>query len=270
MDSTTPLNLRAENIGIAYLPTRGFTAIWVRNFVYFKRYWLSALGWSVVEPILYLFAVGFGLGEMVEKIGDRRYVEFFFPALLIFSSVWIATLECTFPCLSKLKYQGTYSAISLTPLSPTDIVFGEVLWAASKSMLGAVCVLLVGTVAGVVTTAWILPSLFIVFLTAMIFAGAGLAITTRVSNYDSFTYLISGVVLPLTLFSGTYFPLDRLPPLLMNLSYVSPITHAVIVSRSLSYQEWDHSLWVHVLVLLGFLMLSTVWAIRSFHRRLIP
>jgi lipooligosaccharide transport system permease protein len=127
--------------------------VWLRNFLFFRKTFLVSLFWTILEPLMYLVAIGFGLGRFVEQIEGLTFIEFYYPGLLASTAMMVAYFEGTYPNYTKLTYQKTFSTMLLTPLNPNQILFGEILWAATKGFF-AVC--------GVITVS-LLFGLFILY-----------------------------------------------------------------------------------------------------------
>lgn len=241
----------------------GALRVWSRNFLYFKKTWMVSLFWIVLEPVIYLGAIGFGLGAFVSNMGGMSYIEFFFPALLATTAMMVAFFEATYGNYTKLTHQKTYATIMLTRVGPEEIVGGELLWAASKGFFGVVGVTLVAMFFGLIDSYRILLALPILFLLSALFSCIGMVCTSLARNYDSFIYSTSGLIVPMSLMSGTYFPLEQLPMGLRYVAYLFPLTHAVAAVREVLHE--GVTFWVagHVLVLL---LATWICMNISFHR----
>lgn len=228
----------------------GALQVWSRNFLYFKKTWLVSVFWIVLEPVIYLGAMGFGLGAFVNNIGGVSYVEFFFPALLSTTAMMVAFFEGTYGNYTKLTHQRTYATIMLTRVGPDEIVAGELLWAASKGLFGVLGVTVVAFFFGLIDSYRILLALPILFLLSALFSCIGMVFTSIARNYDSFIYSTSGFIVPMSLLSGTYFPLDQLPSSLRYVAYLFPLTHGVSAVREVLHKGLTLTVGLHVLILL--------------------
>jgi lipooligosaccharide transport system permease protein len=213
---------------------RGIAAIWLRNFVYFRRNVFVTFFWTAFEPILYLFAIGFSLGKAVGSYQGVSYVQFYVPALLTTTAMMIGYFESTFGSFSKMEYQKTYATIFLAPISAHEIVFGEILWCASKGIFGFTCVALVASAFGVMPRENLIPTFLLLFLVSLMFSAFGMLMSSFAKNYEFFTFSISGFIIPMSLFGGTYFPLEELPVWLQHVAWCFPLTHAVNAVRGLT------------------------------------
>lgn len=228
---------------------RGFIRVWQRNFLHYKKTWIISLLWTILEPLMYLGGIGYGLGSYVNNMGGSSYVEFFFPGILCFTAMMVSFFEACYGNFTKLTWQKTYSTIMLTRVSPEEIVFGELLWVATKGFLGACGVTVVASVLGLVDTWRILPALLILSLVSWLFSALGMIVTSIVRGYDSFVYFTSGFIVPMSLVSGIYFPLEQLPPGFRYLTWLLPLTHGVqAVRATLVGGNWD-TVAIHVVIL---------------------
>jgi len=244
--------------------------VWQRNWdVFFKTYQVNFLP-PFIEPVLYLVAIGFGLGMFVGEIDGVPYVNFIAPALLAISMMNAAFFECTYSSYVRMYYQKTFEAMIATPLSIDDVVTGELLWGATRSCIYSSVMLLVFALFGVVD----LPlSLLIVpfsFLAGLLFACIAMCFTAVTPGIDALNYPSFLFITPMFLFSGTFFPLDILPPAVQTFAVVFlPLTQLVIITRSLTLSSLSplflYSLtWIILVTALCFVL-----SLRLMRRRLI-
>jgi len=251
-----------DYFGIPQVSSGAFK-VWSRNFLYFRKTLVVSLFWIVLEPVVYLGAIGFGLGSFVSSIGGMSYIEFFFPALLCSTAMMVSFFEATYGNYTKLTHQKTYSTIMLTQVGPEEIVAGELLWAASKGFFGVVGVSIVAIFFGLIDSYRIVLALPVLFLLSAVFSCLGMIMTSLAKNYDSFIYSTSGLIVPMSLLSGTYFPLEQMPTTLRYVSYLFPLTHAVAAVRGILH---DTSLWYILLHIFVLLMLCWITMNISFYR----
>jgi len=243
--------------------------IWRRNFISFRRSWKVSFVWIILEPVLVLAAMGYGLGSFVSTMDGVSYAEFFYPALLCTTSMLVAYFVSTYDNFSKLTHQGVFASLILTPIEPKEIVIGEVLWAGTKGLISAAGVAMVAGGLGMVETLRIFPALIVVFISALVFAAFGMLVTTWVKSFDQIIYPTSAVVIPMSLFSGTYFPIDNLPYGMRYLAYISPLAHSVRVVRGLLLKGYDWWMLGNVAYLLILLFFLTRLASRRLTRKLL-
>lgn len=237
--------------GLFALPTfgRGAYNMWLRNYFYFKKTWMVSFFWIVLEPLIYLGAIGYGLGAFVNNMGGVSYVEFFFPALLCSTAMMVSFFESTYGNFTKLTHQKTYVTILLTRMIPEEIVGGELLWGATKGMFGVLGVASVAGLFGLLNLN-ILAALPVLFLVCFMFSCLGMVATSFARNYDSFIYSTSGFIVPMSLLSGTYFPLDELPKILQYVAYLLPLTHGVSAVRSIVVGDYSWFVLIHILIMI--------------------
>lgn len=247
----------------------GALKVWQRNFLYFKKTWLVSLFWIVLEPTIYLGAIGFGLGAFVSNMSGMSYIEFFLPALLCSTAMMVAFFEGTYGAYTKLTHQKTYSTIMLSQVGPEEIVFGELLWSACKGFFGVSGVVLVASFIGLVDSWRIFIVVPILFLTAWVFSSFAMIITSFAKNYDSFIYSTSGIIVPMGLLSGTYFPLEQLPSGLRLIAWLFPLTHAVSAVRLILVGNINWVVIVNILVLIVLAGILTRISIKRLSKRLL-
>ncbi|MGE0632912.1 MAG: ABC transporter permease [Pseudobdellovibrionaceae bacterium] len=209
---------------------------------------------------LRLGAIGYGLGAFVSNIQGISYVDWFFPGLLCSTAMMVSFFEGTYGNFTKLTHQKTYATILMTRVSPSEIVIGEVLWGATKGFLGVLGVTLVAGAFGLLHTPLIILAMFVLFLVCLVFSAIGMLMTSFARNYDSFIYATSGFIIPMSLFSGTYFPLTQLPVGFQWFTYFFPLTHAVVAVRQLLLNGISWWFLLHVSVLVVFFFVALNWA----------
>lgn len=244
-------------------------AVWRRNWIQFKRGWLVSFFWTVIEPTFILAGLGFGVGSYIPSMDGVSYADFFLPALICNSAMMVAFFVSTYDGFSKLGYQNLFRFQITTPLSALDIANGEVLWAATKGMISAVGVLLVASVFGLARAPEFILILPIVFLLALVSAAFGFVVTTMVRNYEQIIYPTSGVIVPMSLFCGTYFPLGHLPSFVQWILWISPLTHAVRLSRDLVQGHYDWTLAINAIYLLAAFVIFQKIAVHRLEKKLI-
>jgi len=207
--------------------------IWMRNFLVFKRQWLASLLWVIGEPVMYLGAIGFGLGAFVNTIGGKSYVEFYYPGLLCHTAILVSFFEATYGAYNKLVEQKLFQNLKLAPLRTRDILAGEILWCTSKGFIAVLGVMMIGAFFGLSTVTSLLALPIFIFL-SFVFTCLGMIFTALAKNYNSFIYSTSSLIVPLSLIAGIYFPMEQLPLLLRWLSYLSPLTQGLELVRAIS------------------------------------
>jgi lipooligosaccharide transport system permease protein len=234
-----------------------------RNLLVYKHGWLVLLS-GFFEPLFYLLSIGFGLGRLVGDVAGPggepiSYALFVAPALLAASSMNGAITESTFNFFFKLNYDKTFASILTTPMSPADISLGELVWALIRGALYTIGFLAVMAVFGLVRSPLILLTLPGALLIGFAFAAVGMAATSFMRTWQDFD-LIQLVILPMFLFSGTFFPLDNMPDAARLIVQLTPLYHGVDLLRTLSVGVVGPDTLVHVvyLAVMGLIGLAIV------------
>ncbi len=208
--------------------------VWRRDFdVFMKTVRVNFLP-SVLEPILYLVALGFGLGALVQNIGNISYVSFIAPALVANAVMTGSFYECTFASFVRMYYQKTFDAIIATPVSVEEVIAGELLWGATRATINSTIVLIVVGVFGLIASPLFPLMIVLSFVSGLMFAGLGMCFTALAPNIDFFNYPSFLLITPMFLLSGTFFPLSQLPQAAQIAALAAlPLTHVVNISRSI-------------------------------------
>jgi lipooligosaccharide transport system permease protein len=217
---------------------------------------------------MYLMAIGFGLGRFVDQIENLSFIEFYYPGLLASTAVMVSYFESTYPNYTKLTHQKIYSTMLLTPLNPTQILLGEIFWAATKGFIGVCGVIFISLFFGLFKFE-IFYTLPIIFLLCLVCSTFGMIIVSTAKNYDSFVFSTSGIIIPMSLISGTYFSLQNVPVLIKGLAQMLPLTHAISLSRIILYKKMENADWISVGVLVFYFLVLYYFAQKVFQKKLI-
>ena len=243
----------------------------------YRRTWKGSLVTSFLMPLLYLAAMGIGLGSFVDDsatsadaLGGVSYLQFLAPGLLAATAMQIGVFESTYPVMGGIKWHKTFFGMIATPLRPADVMLGQLGFIAFR--IATTSVVFVGVIAafgGLVSPLGLL-SLPVAVLVGMALAAPVAAIGTRLTTDAGFALIFRFGVIPMFLFSGAFFPVSQLPDEVEWLAYLSPLWHAVELSRDLSLGEVQA---LPALVNLAYLLLwfavGTWAAIRGLTGRLI-
>lgn len=209
--------------------------VWLRNWdVFMKTFRVNFIP-PFLEPLLYLFALGFGLGTYIEDIEGISYARFIAPALISISIMNSSFFECTFGSYVRMYYQKTFDAIISTPLSIEEVITGEILWGATRSFINATIMLFVISAFGLIDLPGSLLIIPFSFLGGFLFATIAMCFTAISPNINSLNYPTFLFITPMFLFSGTFFPLSVLPEPIRYFAITAlPLTHVVNIVRSLT------------------------------------
>jgi lipooligosaccharide transport system permease protein len=220
-----------------------------RNLYVYKHGWMIILS-GFFEPLFYLVSIGFGLGALIGTVPgpggtEISYQLFVAPALLATASMNGAITESTFNFFFKLNYNKTFTSILATPLSAGDVALGELGWALIRGGLYSLGFLGVMLLLGLFVSPWVILALPSALLVGFAFGAAGMAATSFMRTWQDFD-LIQLVVLPMFLFSGTFYPIDAYPPVLRVIVQLTPLWQGVDLIRSLTVGAISPILLVHV------------------------
>ena len=234
-----------------------------RNLFVYKHGWMIILS-GFFEPLFYLLSIGFGLGALIGTVPGPAgepipYQLFVAPALLASSAMNGAISESTFNFFFKLNYNKTFAAILSTPLSPGDIAVGELAWALIRGGLYAIGFMVVMVVLGLVVSPWVVLAVPAALLVGFAFGAVGMAATSFMKTWQDFD-LIQLVVLPLFLFSATFYPIETYPEALRVIVQLTPLYQGVDLIRGLTVGAITPVLLFHVayLLVMGFVGLFVV------------
>ena len=251
------------------LSARGAWAMVRRNLDVFLRTWKVNFLPPLIEPVLYLLALGYGLGALVPDIQGVPYRAFIAPAILSITMMQSAFFETTYSSYVRMYYQKTWEAVVATPLSHDDILVGEVLWAAIRATINTTLMSVVVAAFGLLTFPHALLVPVVAFATGLLFGGIGLFATAKVPAIDAFSYAMYLFITPMFLFSGTFFPLDQLPDAAVWIAYALPLTHTVALTRGLALGDLpDLAPWSVLYLLVGLVVFPWV-AVRAAKKRVI-
>ncbi|MHB1434137.1 MAG: ABC transporter permease [Streptosporangiaceae bacterium] len=209
---------------------------WLTNY---RRTWRGSIYSSVLNPVLYLGAMGVGLGSLVNahgtaSLGGVSYLAFIAPGLLAAAAMQTAMGESTYPVFGSVKWLKTYQAAAATPLRPADLFHGHLMFTTLRLAMNSAIFLAIMAAFGAARSAWVLACLPAAVLTGLAFATPIEAYAMTCKKDGSFALLFRFGVIPLFLFSGTFFPITSLPAVIRPLAYVTPLWHGVALCRSLS------------------------------------
>jgi lipooligosaccharide transport system permease protein len=229
--------------------------VFSRNLIVFKKTWKANLMFNFIEPVIYLWALGFGLGAYVTRIEGLPYVNFLAPALIASSSMFATTYEMTYGSYTRMTVQKIFHSIVATPVSMDDMVMGEILYGTFKGVLYGIVFLVVLALFGLARSLWALLVPVPIALMAMLFSILSMIWTSITPGFDAFEYFFTLLITPMFFFSGVFFPVGSLPAGIRILAWFTPLYHAVAVVRPLilgtvSRSILGHLIWLAVPVLL--------------------
>lgn len=209
------------------------------RWTWYRRNWRATVVSSLLQPVLLLVAFGVGFGSLIgtsgraaQATGGVPYLMYLAPALLAVGAVQTATLESTYPVFSAFKWGRIYEGVVATPITPGQLAGGQLTWIALRLTLSGVAYLLVITLFGAVRWPGVLVALVFAVLCGMAFSAPLVAFAAAQEREgDVFSAVFRFVVLPMTLFSGTFFPISQLPRVVQPLAWISPLWHGTELAR---------------------------------------
>jgi lipooligosaccharide transport system permease protein len=244
---------------------------WMVNY---RRTWQGSIYSSVLNPVLFLGAMGLGLGKLVDAhgtaaLGGVSYLAFLAPGLLAAGAMQTAMGESTYPILASVKWLKTYQAAIASPLRPVDLFRGHLLFTILRLVMNSAVFLIVMVAFGAVRSWWAIASLPAAVLTGLAFAAPIEAYAITRDKDTSFAMMYRFGLIPLFLFSGTFFPVSQLPAIVRPLAYVTPLWHGVALCRTLSLgtAQLGQSA-EHVAYLVAATLIGVYVGARTYRRRL--
>ena len=230
-----------------------------RNLFVYRRTWTIIVS-GFFEPIFYLFGMGYGVGALVGEVPGPdgqpiSYATYVAPALLAVSAMNGALFEATFNFFFKLRWQKTYDSILATPLSLHDIALGELIWSATRAALYGVGFLVVVAALGMIASPLAILALPAALLLAFAVGAVAMAGSTYLRYWTDLD-IISIIVLPIFLFSGTFYPISVYPPALQVLVWVSPLFHGTEIIRALMLGAVEPIIVVHIAILVVYALVG--------------
>jgi lipooligosaccharide transport system permease protein len=243
----------------------------------YRRTFRSSVFNSFVGPALFLAAMGVGLGTYVDRsdnalLGGVSYLAFLAPGLLAATAMQAAAFESTFPIMGGLVWNRVFHSMYATPVRPSDIALGNLLFVAFRMLLVSAVFVLMIILFGAAASPLIVLAVPVAVLTGMAFAGPIAAFSATQRTVEKFNAVFRFGITPLFLFSGTFFPIESLPAILQPIAWVTPLYHGVALSRGLSLGTATADplvMAVHFAVLIGFVVAGAWAATRTFERKLV-
>jgi lipooligosaccharide transport system permease protein len=243
----------------------------------YRRTWRGGIISTVVAPILFLASLGFGLGRFVDSAGTGSpaapgltYAAFLAPGLLAAQAMQAAGFASTYPIMGKVVWDRIYHGMLATPITIPGIVLGELAWVAARLTMVSAVFLAVMAVFGLVPSPLGILALPAAVLTGLAFAAPIMAFTATRRDTQAFDAIFRFGITPLFLFSGTFFPIDRLPAFLQAVAMLTPLWHGVALCRSLTLGVADPvGAAVHIVYLTAWVIAGTLAALVSFRRTLV-
>jgi lipooligosaccharide transport system permease protein len=231
--SYTGLGRRLPVRDLVPSPRHAF-AVWRRNAVVFSKLWKGALWPQFLDPLFYLVALGFGLGTYVATVNGVPYEDFIAPGLIASAAMWAASFETTYNVYLRMNETRLYDAILATPVEVQDLVAGDLAWSSTRAALYGTSFLIIVTAFGLVSSPWAIAIPLFVVIGGLCFSVIGYTFTSLIPKIDLYSYFFTLGITPMFLFSGIFFPFDRLPDWAEIVAWFTPLYHLVEITRGLA------------------------------------
>ena len=243
-----------------------------REAIVFSRLWRGVVFSLFLNPVLYLVALGLGLGDLVKEhsgnVEGVTYLQYVTPGVLMAVAMQVAAGESMWPVLGGVKWIKNFHATVATAITADQVLYGYVLWVCLRAMLGAVAFVLVALVLGAIPSAWGILTIPIAGLCAAAFSAPLCAFSVAQDSDVAFPLIMRVGVLPIFLFSGALFPVSQRPTWLENIAMISPLCNAIELGRAATTGVWHASIVWNLLVLFVCIGLGLWWGTGRFERRL--
>jgi len=254
--------------------TPGAVSFCAQRLTAYRHFWRSALISGVLEPALFLASMGLTLGILVDRgrglPGGVSYLSFLAPGLLAAAAMQTATGESTYPVLGAIKWDKTYDAVLATPTAVGDLLAGQLLYVAFRVTTSAALFLAVLSLFGAARSPLVLLALPAALLTGLAFAAPVTAVSASIENDSGFAALNRFLIIPMFLFSGTFFPVSQLPAFFEWVAYLTPLWHGVSLARGLALGTLDAAAGLlHVGYLALWVVGGVLLARRAYRKRLL-
>ena len=250
-------------------PSLRFIPVWRRNFLVWRKLAVPSVLGNLADPMIYMLGLGYGLGALLPQVGGVSYIAFLAAGTVCFSTTNSATFESLYSAFSRMHVQRTWDAIMNAPVNLDDVVLAELVWAASKSFLSGLAILVVVWALGLSTSPLSLWALAVVPLIGLCFGAIGLAITALAPGYDFFMYYFTLVITPMAMLCGVFFPMEQLPAGFQAAAWLLPLSHATALVRPLLLGSVPEHVPQHVAVLIVYAAIAFYAAVVLFRRRLL-
>ena len=255
--------LRVPSLSLRFVP------VWQRNLLVWRKLAFASILGNIADPLLYMLALGYGLGALVGEVGGMPYIAFIGTGMVCQSAMFTASFEGMYSAFSRMHVQRTWEGIINAPIALDDVVLAEWMWCGTKAVMSTAAILAVIMALGYGHTwlaIWILP---LGFLVGLVFGAFGLVMNALAPGYDFFTYFFTLVITPMLLLSGVYFPVEQMPAWLAAVSNALPLKHAIDLARPLMLGRIPDAVPLHLAVLVAYAIGAYYVALVLTRRRLL-
>ncbi len=249
--------------------TLRFVPVWQRNFLVWRKLAVPSLLANLADPLIMLFGLGYGLGAALGTMGGTSYFAFLAGGFVASATMYAASFEALYSAFSRMQVQRTWEAIVNAPMTLDDVLIGEWLWAATKSLASGLAILLVVALFGYASFPLALAALPVMVLVGLAFAAMGLAVNALARSYDFFSYYFTLLLTPMMMLSGVFFPVEQLPAAIQVSARLLPLYHGVALVRPLLAGEHPPAPFANLAILAAYAIVGTYIALVLTRRRLL-
>jgi lipooligosaccharide transport system permease protein len=239
--------MEAASMPVAVAPRRrlhrlerdALRGVLAREIVNFSSFWRSSAFSSTIDPTIYFLAFGLGFGTLVSHVNGYRYIDFVGTGIVATTVLFSAAFTSMYGTFIKYSFQHTYDAILAAPVDTEELVTGEALWVAVRTGIYACVPILVAMVFGLNPSWGMVLVPFIAALAGYGWASFGIFVAAKSVRIESFSYWQSGLLTPLFLVAGTFFPINQLPTWAQVLAWFNPLYHCVQLVRATVFGAWE-------------------------------
>ncbi|MCP1838274.1 MULTISPECIES: ABC transporter permease [Bradyrhizobium] len=256
----------------ALMPANAYNwiAVWRRNFLAWRKVALASVLGNLADPITNLFGLGFGLGLIVGRVEGTSYIAFLSAGMVATSAMTSATFETMYATFARMGANRTWEAILSTQLTLGDIVLGELVWAATKSILAGTAIGIVAAVLGYASWPSVLYVMPTVALTGLVFASLAMVVISLAPSYDYFVFYQTLIITPMVFLCGAVFPNSQLPSSFQHVAGLLPLAHSVdLIRPAMLERAVSGGVAVHVGALCIYAVLPFFVSTALFRRRLL-
>ncbi|MGY4626954.1 ABC transporter permease [Bradyrhizobium sp. USDA 4486] len=232
----------------AVMPANAYNwiAVWRRNFLAWRKVALASLLGNLADPMTNLFGLGFGLGLIMGQVEGTSYIAFLAAGMVAISAMTSATFETLYAAFARMDAKRTWEAVLFTQLTLGDIVLGELVWAASKSVLAGTAIGIVAAMLGYASWTSIFCAIPTIALTGLVFASLAMVVIAIAPTYDYFVFYQSLILTPMVFLCGAVFPITQLPSSFQHLAGLLPLAHSVGLIRPVMLERGVGDAALHV------------------------
>ena len=261
--------MKTESARSELVPSPRFAAsVAGRNARVFSKLWKGSLAPQFIDPLFYLVAMGYGLGTYIASINGVPYRDFIAPGLIASSVMWSASFECTYNVYIRMREYQLYDAVLSTPVEVQDVVAGDLAWSSIRAVIYGTVFLSVVTAFGLIDSWWALAIPLAIVIGGLAFSTMAYTFTALIPRIDLYSYYFTLGITPMFLFSGIFFPFNRLPNWVEVAAWFTPLFHLVEVTRGLANGPGLMVL-VHLGILLAISVALFAIPVRAVRRRLV-